>query len=181
MLYNLLPTTLQALLASWLLSRHTPSPTLQFELRHQHGVSDTSRVVLSDVKSSDLISDTFTISTRRTKIHKPSFQSDFARGSDITWDSTDVTGPDVQDRNTLLLLAKMANNAYTKPSESDWYDLGTGWNNVSPCLKLNAMPVIPTPHRPILSDGSPTPMGFAAIYLRLQTTLLSLCLSKARL
>ena len=49
----------------------------------------------------------------------------------MPWEPAEVYGPDVQDRETLLLLAKMANNAYTEPDKSDWYDIGPYWNVVS--------------------------------------------------
>ena len=43
----------------------------------------------------------------------------------------DVEGPDVESRETLLLLAKMTNNAYLSPGEQGWYELGDRWNVVS--------------------------------------------------
>ncbi|CAO3663874.1 unnamed protein product [Umbelopsis vinacea] len=37
--------------------------------------------------------------------------------------------PDVKDRETVLSLAEMTNNAYSDPdTREDWYDLGTKWN-----------------------------------------------------
>jgi lipase ATG15 len=49
----------------------------------------------------------------------------------VLWDPTDVLGPNVEDRETLLTLAKMTSNAYTTPTAaaSDWYALD-GWNKV---------------------------------------------------
>lgn len=39
--------------------------------------------------------------------------------------------PDVKDRETVLSLAEMTNNAYTDAdTREDWYDLGTKWNVV---------------------------------------------------
>lgn len=39
--------------------------------------------------------------------------------------------PDVKDRETVLSLAEMTNNAYSDPdTREDWYDLGTKWNVV---------------------------------------------------
>jgi putative lipase involved disintegration of autophagic bodies len=46
----------------------------------------------------------------------------------LLWKETDVLGPDVTHRETLLALAKMTSNAYTQPNASDWYDLGSEWN-----------------------------------------------------
>ncbi|KAI0355164.1 alpha/beta-hydrolase [Trametes cingulata] len=141
MLYNLLPNALQYLLASWLYTSSTPpiaAPnTLQFELRHEHALSNASRVVFSDVKfASGLLPTTYSIRTSPTTVHKPVSQSALAsarfRGGSIPWDTIDVEGPDVTDREVLLLLAKMANNAYTEPTQSDWYDIGPNWNNSYP-------------------------------------------------
>ena len=76
--------------------------------------------------------------TAKTTVHKPASQallrSARLRGGSIPWEPAEVDGPDIQDRETLLLLAKMANNAYTEPDKSDWYDIGPNWNVVSPIL-----------------------------------------------
>lgn len=54
-----------------------------------------------------------------------------ARSDFSIWDEDEIVGPDVNDRNTLLTLAKMTSNAYFNgPSEKGWYDLGQEWNNV---------------------------------------------------
>ncbi len=139
MLYNLLPTTLQLLLTSLLW--HPPStPTpMQFQLRHQHALSNTSRVIFSDTKPGLAFTmDELSIRTKKTTVHKPASQallrSARLRGGSIPWEPSEVYGPDVQDRETLLLLAKMANNAYTEPDKSDWYDIGPDWNVVSVIL-----------------------------------------------
>lgn len=103
---------------------------------------------------SDLLSDpalglAYTIDTRRTRTHRPpssaavsqararrrrppnplaaqSFPDDFVGW----WEEDEVLGPDIERRETLLLLAKMANNAYLNPNDTLWYDLGDGWNAV---------------------------------------------------
>ncbi|OSD02145.1 alpha/beta-hydrolase [Trametes coccinea BRFM310] len=135
MLFNLLPNTLQYLLTSWLLSSapHTPDPGLRFELRHEHALSNTTGIVFSDVRPSPgFRPETFTVNTQSTTVHKPlshdSFMTARSQGGDILWNEVDIDGPDVQDRETLLLLAKMANNAYTEPGQKDWYGIGPGWN-----------------------------------------------------
>ncbi|KZO98956.1 alpha/beta-hydrolase [Calocera viscosa TUFC12733] len=51
---------------------------------------------------------------------------------DVPWDEDVVPGPDVTDRETLLLLAKMTSNAYTEPTKPDWYPLGDRWNYTEP-------------------------------------------------
>ena len=135
MLYDFLPSTLQLLLASLLWSPKPSDNTLHFELRHEHALSNTSRVVFSDVSpSSQLTSAGSLIRTKRINVHKPLSQAlsgvRFGSG-DLAWDTTEVDGPDIQDREVLLLLAQMANNAYTEPGAKDWYDIGPDWNSVS--------------------------------------------------
>ncbi|KAG8691028.1 putative lipase atg15 [Ceratobasidium sp. 395] len=49
------------------------------------------------------------------------------REQSLGWDEDDVEGPAVDKRETVLVLAKMTNNAYVEPNESEWYDLGGNW------------------------------------------------------
>lgn len=139
MFYNLLPTTIQYLLASYLWGAESPRTTgsMKFELRHTHGlVPNTTRVVFSDVSLSSLAPTIYDVRTKPTKVSKPKSQADFfsARSQRIglegLWDETEVVGPNVHDRETLLLLAKMANNAYEEPGSKGWYDLPQEWNTV---------------------------------------------------
>ena len=45
------------------------------------------------------------------------------------WTVDDVPGPNVTDKETVLSFARMAANAYiTDNKESDWYDVGHGFN-----------------------------------------------------
>ena len=55
----------------------------------------------------------------------------FRESAIIDWDKIEMDGPDVNDRETLLVLAKMTNNAYLLPDEEGWYPLGDYWNDVS--------------------------------------------------
>ncbi|KAG2017729.1 lipase [Coprinopsis cinerea AmutBmut pab1-1] len=50
----------------------------------------------------------------------------------LNWEVEDVEGPDVEKRETLLLLAKMANDAYVDPKDPAWYPLDEGWNTSYP-------------------------------------------------
>ncbi|KZT57780.1 alpha/beta-hydrolase [Calocera cornea HHB12733] len=51
---------------------------------------------------------------------------------DVPWEDDVIPGPDVTDRETVLLLAKMTSNAYTEPEKADWYPLGDRWNFSEP-------------------------------------------------
>ncbi len=46
------------------------------------------------------------------------------------WYEDEVDGPNVEYRETLLILVKMMYNAYAEPADPDWYDLGDNWPNV---------------------------------------------------
>jgi len=56
----------------------------------------------------------------------------FGQNERLQWDEEEIVGPDVESRETLLELAKMTNNAYIEPDDSQWYDLGGVWNNSYP-------------------------------------------------
>ena len=136
MLSNFLPNALQYLLTAWLIPSESPRIPLQFELRHEHALSNTSRIVFSDVKPTlDFRPNIYSINTSPIAVHRrrdmDSMPSLRPRNDQVFWDSVDIPGPDVQNREVLLMLAKMANNAYTEPGQKDWYDIGSQWNNVS--------------------------------------------------
>lgn len=127
-------------------ARAGAAPPLIFELRHEHGISPTTnRVVFADVPahlasayaSQHLGSG---VKTRPTRIYRPRSQdefqaarirsSKFGQTAKLDWDEDEVLGPDIKDRETLTLLAKMTNNAYLNPGDAEWYDLGDGWSPV---------------------------------------------------
>ncbi|KAI0833628.1 alpha/beta-hydrolase [Trametes gibbosa] len=128
---------------------HAPQAPLHFELRHTHAVSPDARVLFRDVRKSN--ADTFNVLTgepssyalqpRRVKAQRPRSLEAFHRArvrsmrfqqnEAIDWDEIELDGPDVNSRETLLLLAKMTNNAYLEPGEAGWYELGGEWNVVS--------------------------------------------------
>lgn len=137
---NLLPNTLQYLLTSFLWSKdsssYKPPAPLRFELRHQHAVSDSSRIIFSDVRPGSFAfrPEEYGVGTKPTTVHRPTSRDLFSSARwngliSVPWDEIEVEGPDIHDRETLLTLAKMTNNAYTVPENSDWYDLGPGWVN----------------------------------------------------
>ncbi|KZT11184.1 alpha/beta-hydrolase [Laetiporus sulphureus 93-53] len=139
MLYNLLPHALQYLVASLLLTKQPATPhSLVLELRHEHGLSDSGRVVFADIdpSRSSLLPGERTVNSRNVKAHRPASHESFSsarfnNSASVLWDEVDIEGPDTQDRETLRALAKMTNNAYYEPIEKSWYDLGPDWDNQS--------------------------------------------------
>jgi lipase ATG15 len=135
-------------------SRPEESRGLRFELRHLHAVAPSSRVVFTDVRKGDLVRssnqyDSMSYSgspvpppirTRRTRTYRPTSWDAFStarlrslrfgQSQSLDWEGIEVDGPDHESRETLLLLAKMANNAYVMPDDAYWYDLGPDWNAV---------------------------------------------------
>lgn len=53
-----------------------------------------------------------------------------AQSANLPWYETEILGPNVKKRETLLELAKMTNNAYVVPDDSQWYELGENWITV---------------------------------------------------
>jgi len=139
MLSGLLPSALHYLITSLLWAKEPASTSpLRFELRHEHGLSSSSRIVFSDIHPSPgLVPQTYALNSRPMKTHRPLSQGAFASARSngqisIPWEEVEVEGPNIQDRETLLMLAKMTNNAYSEPTDQEWYDLGPEWNNSYP-------------------------------------------------
>lgn len=156
----MLLSTVTSLLASFLAAfvhERAPSspspntrPALHFELRHAHAVSPDARVLFRDVRKSEVDAfsaltgepSTYALRPRRTRAQRPRSPDAFHRArvrsmrfqqnEAIDWDEIELDGPDVESRETLLLLAKMMNDAYLEPGEAGWYELGGEWNVVSP-------------------------------------------------
>ncbi|KAK0223515.1 alpha/beta-hydrolase [Armillaria fumosa] len=122
---------------------HAPPRPLQLRLRHVHAVSSSAKVVFADVASNTDIESisysghSYDLVTRKVKTSRPpNFDAfsqarvrsmKFGQSGILDWEEDKVLAPDVEDRETLLALAKMANNAYVVPNESSWYDLGINW------------------------------------------------------
>jgi lipase ATG15 len=53
------------------------------------------------------------------------------QSEDIPWEEDEISGPDVESRETLLELAKMTHNAYIDPDDPAWYELDRNWTVVS--------------------------------------------------
>jgi hypothetical protein len=144
----MLPTALITFISSAVLAFAAPqkhlseTPTLAFQLRHIHGVSPDNTIVFADVDRSVSIASTGALRarTRNVSVHRPKSQEAFhrarhrsARDHESTllgWDEDEIMGPDVEDKETVLMLAQMTSNAYLNPGEKGWYEVGEHWNVV---------------------------------------------------
>ncbi|KAJ7757799.1 alpha/beta-hydrolase [Mycena maculata] len=134
-LLSLLPDSLNVEAVSPLL------PTLSFELRHLHAVSPGAHVVFADVPQQAVIleENSHALQTRTIRTYKPPSFALYAQAraqsmrfgqsllQDFPWEEEEITGPDVEDRVTLLELGKMSNNAYVESNDTAWYELGEEW------------------------------------------------------
>lgn len=192
MLFDIFPATLRLLLGSllWQKDLQARTPRLSLRLRHQHAVTNTSRVIFSDVGSSQVLSHslsmpadpyTYDVDTSRLLTHRPSSYAAFhearlrsmLHGQDdgTLWQSEEVLGPDVTDRETLLSLAKMSNNAYSASPDTDWYNVD-GFNTASQgLLYLFSVMFSHYSCRLFLWDGSPTMMAFVVMFSFRKITL----------
>ena len=140
-----LPATLIALISSLLWTSSSTlqnsSPAITFQLRHRHAVTNTSRIIFSDVVQdfSSIGDDVaqYSIKTRVNRIPRPeSFDAfnkarRYRRGltSTFDWYDWDVASPDISKRTTLLQLAKMSYDAYEADNTTDWYDPSDSWSS----------------------------------------------------
>jgi lipase ATG15 len=133
----------------------TAAPQLTFQLRHLHAISEYGHVLLSDVDHTSYqgnvttyTSEKYTLDTRIMSAHRlPSFDAlsdaryrsmKFGQSTLLDWDEEEIVGPDVESRETLLILAKMTNNSYLQPEDKGWYPLGENWTTVRPCLHFGS-------------------------------------------
>jgi putative lipase involved disintegration of autophagic bodies len=145
-MFYIIPAALRALIATFLLSKEIPEATapLRFHLRHEHAVSDNSRIVFSNIAPS-FSAESYQISTRSVKAYRPDSYAAFSNARTrsmrqmqtvpLSWGDVDVPGPDVRKRETLQLLAKMTYNSYFEQSDKEWYDLGSEWSSVRQSLE----------------------------------------------
>ncbi|KAG2145370.1 alpha/beta-hydrolase [Suillus bovinus] len=120
--------------------------SLRFELRHEHAVSPDAHVVFSDVPSTVSLvygnESFYSIDTRYMTSYRPSSFSAYndarirsmrqAQSAILPWYETEILGPNVEKRKTLLELAKMTNNAYVTPDDIQWYELDKNWTTPYP-------------------------------------------------
>ena len=186
MIFDIFPVTLRLLLASLFWQEdalQARTPRLSFRLRHQHAVTNTSRVIFSDVGSSQLLSHslstpadpyTYAVDTSRLLTHRPSSYAAFhdarlrsmlhGQNDGTLWHPEEVLGPDATDRDTLLSLAKMSNNAYTASPDAGWYNV-EGFNAASQFFLFFLSPRCSDRScRHFLWDGSPLMMAFVVMF-----------------
>jgi lipase ATG15 len=121
-------------------THHAPRDQLQLELRHQHAVSKSGKIIFADIaraqaNSIDGFHNMYSLKTRKIASYKPlaapprSPRLGLKEGTG--WEGVEVIGPDVESRETLLELAKMTHNAYLEVNDTRWYNLGGNWTSVS--------------------------------------------------
>ncbi|KAG5350761.1 hypothetical protein C0989_009351 [Termitomyces sp. Mn162] len=141
-MFQTLPAALYSLVVSLLWSReNSTGQPLRFQLRHEHALTKDSRNVFTDI-SSLLVADSYDIPIIDVKSMRPDSFSAFVdarsrsmrqmQSVPLEWKDEVIPGPDVTRRKTLLQLAKMTYNSYAASGQSDWYDLGSGWNQPIP-------------------------------------------------
>lgn len=123
------------------------APRLTFQLRHLHATSEHGHVIFSNVDHlsygrnlTTYVSEEYTLDTRLTPVHRPhSFDAirharyhsmKFGQSISLDWEEDEIVGPDIESRETLLVLAKMTSNAYLQPDDKGWYSLGENWTTV---------------------------------------------------
>lgn len=130
----------------------------------------------------------YSVATRRIHAHRPpSFNAfsnarlrslRFGQSESLDWEEDEVVGPDVENREVLLTLAKMSNNAYLEPDENGWYDLGGNWSSVR--LSLILQSTTQTVDRHTLLAGNRIPTASEAKCLLRLITRRSFSASRAR-
>ena len=138
-----LPVALQSFISTILWTSYQLEPLVTFQLRHQHAITNNSRIIFSDYAHSDSFfgEDTeFTIQAQKSWIPRPESHAAFmaARANSrqgiaptLDWADWDVVAPDVSKRSTLHQLAAMSFNAYApnNSTPADWYDLSDEWRS----------------------------------------------------
>lgn len=131
-LWGFLPATLKGLRPG----------TLTFELHHDNAALNTQSGMQIDAQDrANRQTEVAVLKTRPMTVYRPTNGANLALapipdGTAVEWNRVEVQGPDTEDRLTLLELAKMTANAYSKPGHNNWYDLDDTWNTVGTCTRL---------------------------------------------
>ena len=158
-MFAILPVALQLLIGPLLLLLKPndgggvpANAQMRFQLRHQHAIADDTRVVFADVAPS-LVESRYALNVKTISTHRPSSQTAYNRAWSRAmramqseaglWSNALTPAPNVEDRETLLTLAKMTSNAYYEPKDSEWYHLPSPWSNhvslLIPSMMINIM------------------------------------------
>lgn len=134
--------------------------TQTFTLRHVHTThAESGHIRWADIPHAEsarsLSTPRHTLETKSMSVHRPVSQAAFHKlransrkrrrenpilgglalaqdwEQSLAWEEHDVDGPATDKRETLLVLAKMTNNAYFPTKQPGWYDLGRNWTSVS--------------------------------------------------
>lgn len=115
---------------------------LSFNLRAQYfrlgGFGDLDgRLEELDSKSTP----TWLLQARPTTVYRPRSQAGLqqararslrnGQSEKVEWETAEILGPDIEDKHTLVQLARMTGNAYALPGKKNWYDIDPMWNNVN--------------------------------------------------
>lgn len=114
---------------------------LTFDLRAENCGLDVFRSPSDQIERwSCRNSPTFTLRAQPTTVYRPRSQADLqharirslhnGESQKVEWETVEILGPDIEDRNTLVQLARMTGNAYALPGKKNWYDIDPKWNNV---------------------------------------------------
>jgi len=172
------------------------APRLTFRLRHLHAVSEHGHVLFSDVDHTSYAgnvtvyaSEEYTVDTTLLPSYRPpSFDAvrnaryrsmKFGQSTLLDWDEEEITGPDVESRETLLVLAKMTSNAYLQPEDKEWYPLGKNWSTVRLQPLLDPSNSFASACRAMTLVGNLMQTGSGVTSSLPLTTPLSYCLSRA--
>lgn len=125
-------------------ARHVSGASLSFNPIHEYAIpiedDDDDPLKASFLSVEQQLSPSLTIKSIPTTIYRPrsldallharSQSLRHAQDEEVEWDLVDVSGPDVQDRHTLVQLARMSGDAYALPGQKNWYDIDPAWNEV---------------------------------------------------
>lgn len=171
---QMLPKSIQLLISSFIYSSDLVNghqsflsipnpvqpPNLSFHLRHLHALSNTSRNIFQNVPprvSASFLDDGSSIRTRMMNVHKPLHPPGKRLNSSVSmlgWDLEPIPAPNVTDRATLHMLAKMTSNAYVNNNEKEWYELPGNWS--VRVIPLSITIPHSSTHRTIRSAGNQT-------------------------
>src|SRR5688572_10723980 len=117
--------------------------SLSFRTHHElqlDPITELPQVAFSVSLPPNPLKPTLTIKAKPTIVHRPKSIEALHHArtrslkdgqcTALEWDQVEILGPDVDDKHTLIQLARMAGDAYAVPGRSNWYELDSVWNQV---------------------------------------------------